>query len=126
MTKSTLIGGVLLTIALVCGVVFGGMALLNRSSSTATERVVVLYPDDWNQGDFRNCWTGPNDDDTAKAVARAFSAAAGLPHLDCHFEAGSTPWHTFVMDVHFSGKKVTFDQQAWTCQRSPESLVCRN
>jgi len=93
---------------------------------SATERVVVFFPDDWNKGDFRNCWLGPKDNAVAKAAARAFSANEGLPHLSCQFEAGTTPWHTFVMDVRFSGKKVAFDEQAWTCQRTEESLVCRN
>ena len=77
-----------------------------------TQRVVVAYPDEWKRGALRNCWTQLPAND--------------LPRLNCSFEADTTPWNAFVMDVHFSGKKLRFDQQAWTCQPSEESLTCKN
>ena len=80
-----------------------------------TRRVLVVHPEHWSVGEYRNC-----------ALMRT-DTVSGLPQLDCDLQASETPRsRMFVMDVEFSGpsgKRLNID---WTCQRSNTSLVCRN
>jgi len=81
----------------------------------STQRVVVVYPEQWNRGDFRNCIIGPQD------------VIHHLPTLDCDQEVSDTPRsRMFVMAVRFTGKTTLTASQFWTCQREEKSLVCRN
>jgi hypothetical protein len=83
--------------------------------SKQTQRVTVAYPEQWNRGDFRNCEIGPND------------VITGLPVLDCDPQAHDTPRsRMFVMDVMFSGNTQLAPSHSWTCQRTGESLLCKN
>lgn len=83
---------------------------------TTVQRVVVVYPEQWNRGDYHNCAIGPED------------VVHHLPTLDCDQQAHDTPRsRMFVVDVPFDGKDNKLKvNQSWTCQRIGESLACKN
>jgi len=87
----------------------------------ATHRVVVVHPEKWSAGEYRNCYLGSND-----------VVHNNLPQLDCDVEAHETPRsRMFVMDVEFSGDyklpttMAGTPEQAWTCQRTEPTVICR-
>jgi len=93
-----------------------------------THRVVVAYPEQWSEGDNRNCFlsaAGPGG-----AIYPA-PKRPDLPQLDCdRFVKGElihkTPEdHVFVMDVEFSGDYLLSGETGWTCRKSQNSLKCR-
>jgi hypothetical protein len=84
-------------------------------SSRSAKRIMVAFPEKWRPGEYRKCKTVYKD------------SLTGLPLLDCDQQPSDTPRsRMFVMEVRFSGKELTFDQQPWTCQRKEESLACKN
>jgi hypothetical protein len=100
-----------------------GRALAPDSRFVETKsihRAVVVHPEQWPAGEYRNCYLGTND----------VVHENHLPTLDCDRQAHETPRsRMFAMDVEFSGDykfPTTNDsEKEWTCQRSKESLVCR-
>jgi hypothetical protein len=91
-----------------------GMLLVVDCNSSKTRRVSVAHPEHWPVGEYRNCGRlGPP------------APVSGFPLLDCDLEARETPRsRILVMDVVFSGDPRK--DSPWTCQKSKESLVCRN
>jgi hypothetical protein len=89
--------------------------LLGCNKASESRRVTAYYPEHWSVGEYRNCALVGED------------PASKLPHLDCDLQASDTPRNRmYVMDVEFSGdakKRLNID---WTCQRTKETLVCRD
>lgn len=85
------------------------------NKSSEQRRVIVVYPEYWSVGKYRNCALVGSD------------LVSKLPELNCDLQAWDTPRsRMFVMDVEFSGdakKRLNID---WTCQRITETLVCRD
>jgi hypothetical protein len=89
--------------------------LIGCHKSSEQRRVIVSYPEHWSVGEYRNC-----------ALVGA-DPVSDLPHLDCDLLVADTPRsRMFVMDVEFSGEAKKRLDINWTCQRSKESLMCRN
>ncbi len=86
--------------------------LASGCSRSNARRVIVVYPERWFAGEFRNCALVGSD------------PISKLPQLDCDLQASDTPRsRMFVMDVGFSGNALGIQ---WTCQKTKESLICRN
>ena len=96
-----------------------GLLLIVGCHNSSKRRVVVVHPEYWSVGEYRNCALQPPGTDVA---------STRLSQLDCHREAQGTPRHRmFVMDVEFSGDysppNVARGPSLWTCQRTKESMV---
>lgn len=91
------------------------LILLGGCDRAVTRRVVVVDPEQWSEGQFRNCALAGTD------------SVTNLPQLDCDLQAGDTPRsRMFAMDVKFDGPTEKRLDISWTCQRTKESLICRN
>src|SRR5262245_58027103 len=89
--------------------------LVAGCDKSETRRVIVAYPEQWSEGEYRNCALGEAD------------PATGLQQLDCDLHAPETPRaRMFTMDVQFNGKSETARATYWTCEKRKDSLVCRN
>jgi hypothetical protein len=93
----------------------------NSPTEGSTHRVVVYHPEQWSDGDYRNCYLGPKGLDVNHG---------DLPTLDCDLHSHETPRsRIFVIDVQFSGSYPGVPNEdgwvEWTCQRSKETLVCK-
>lgn len=91
------------------------VVILAGCNKSNTRRVIVVYPEQWNAGEFRNCSMVGND------------PISGLPQLDCDLQSRETPRsRMFTQDVQFSGQDKKDGPTVWTCQKSGDSLICRN
>jgi hypothetical protein len=88
---------------------------LSGCHKSDVRRVVVVYPEHWSEGEYRNCALGATDPVT------------NLPQLDCDLQAAETPRsRMFTMDVEFDGIYGDESRSHWTCEKRKDSLVCRN
>src|SRR5271169_4212306 len=90
--------------------------LASSCARSSVRRVIVVYPEHWPGAEYRNCALVGSD------------PISKLPQLDCDTQSSDTPrTRMFVMDVEFSGKAAPESSVVyWTCQRTKESLTCRN
>ena len=92
-------------------------------SDIQTHRVKVAYPEQWALDEYRNCTLMKSADDLALLDCDRLQ-------IDKHEIVHDTPAsRMFVMDVQFSGAYKSPASgvlpQAWTCQKTKESLICR-
>jgi hypothetical protein len=92
------------------------LAALVACNRSNVHRVVVVYPESWPSGEYRNCYLGGSDPEHPN-----------IPMIDCDANSRDTPRRRMlVMDVKFDGVYKISEQQAWTCQKRMDAeLVCR-
>jgi hypothetical protein len=104
-------------------VVFGLLAIgsiLSGCYSRNVHRVVVTFPAQWSDGEYRNCSVTTMD------------VVVGRSDLDCDKGSPETPRsRMFALDVEFSGQFYEAGAAVghpewyfWTCQKGPV-IVCR-
>jgi hypothetical protein len=106
MTKSTR-----LALSLIIAVVVFFLAIRSRSYNRT---MMVISPEQWNTGQSHNCVVGGVD------------PASNLPQLNCDMASHDAPRSQIVEDVRFSRRNKKRPTTYWTCQKTGESLVCRN
>jgi len=116
--------------------VFAALVLSGCQSGQSQEHhVLIAYPKQWNDGDRRPCFLGPEGGAT---VSRAMGQP-DLPQLDCdRFVQGelihkTPPERVFALDVVFtadfakaleSRRRFVNNETTWTCQRNGDIIRC--
>src|SRR5262245_45872239 len=91
------------------------LVVLGGCSKSDKQRVVVVYPEHWSEGEYRNCALGLTDPVTS------------LSQLDCDLQSSETPRsRMFTIDVEFNGTSGNKSRSYWTCEKRKDLLVCRN
>ncbi len=89
--------------------------LVGCGKPSRIRRVVVSYPEHWNDRESRNCVLA-GDDPVSK-----------LPHLNCDLPATDKPRsRMLIMDVKFATTPERQQYVEWTCRRTHSSLICGN
>jgi hypothetical protein len=101
-----------LTVSFLVAAVVFFFAIRSRSY---TRTMMVIFPEQWNAGEYHNC------------VASGVDPISKLPQLNCDSSSHSTERsQMFAEEVRFSRRNKKRPAAYWTCQKSGESLVCKN
>lgn len=101
-----------LVVSFVIAVVVFFFAIRSRSY---TRTMMVISPEEWNAGQSHSC------------VANGVDPVSKLPQLNCDMALHDTARsQMLVQDVQFSRRNKKRTTAYWTCQKTGESLVCKN
>lgn len=107
-----------------------------KEPQAQAHRVLIAYPEHWNDGERRPCFLGPAGGGT---VSQAMGQPADIPQLDCdRFVQGELIHRTpaeriFTLEVDFTGdfagalesrRRYVYKETAWTCQRRGDAITC--
>lgn len=107
MTKSSK-----LVVSFVVAAVVFFFALRSRSYSRT---MMVISPEEWSAGQSHSC------------VVSGVDPVSKLPQLNCDTASHDTATSQMLtQDVQFSRRNKKRTTAYWTCQKTGESLVCKN